>query len=133
MDNKNKIGKQKREKDYYLGVIKGDKGYEVYFINNSKDHIKSLIMNSPGTATFDDKPVVTSSAENKFENIKAKSYVFIEKLDPYYQSDFVTHYYFDIITEKEKINLSGSIGKRIGFMGVKIPILNKMGRIIYLH
>lgn len=126
-----RIGEKKKREKYYLGITRGKGAYKVYFINNSDNHIKSLIMKSPGMATIGDKPVTTSTKKKIIEDIEPRSYAYIESLGGYYQADFVTFYYFTITTEHEEIKLTGSIGKKIGFMGTKIPILNKMGRIIY--
>ena len=127
------IGEKKKREKYYLGIIRGKGAYKVYFINNSDNHIKSLTMKSPGMATFEDKPVTTSTKEKIIEDIEPRSYAYIEALGGYYQADFVTYYYFTLTTENEEKELSCSIGKRIGFMGTRIPILNKMGRIIYFR
>ena len=126
------VGEKKHKKKYYLAVTKEKMNYQVYFINNSNDCINKLILESPGMVTYDEKAVKTSTKNNIYEDIEPKSYKFIENINKYGYGDFVTYYYFEIITEKETINLTASLGKRIGFMGTKIPHLNKLGRIIYL-
>jgi len=84
--------------------------------------------------TYEDKAVKTSTNKNKiYEDVEPESYKFIESIDKYCHGDFVIYYYFEIITEKEKIEMTGSLGKRIGYMGTKIPYLNKVGKIIYLN
>lgn len=44
----------------------------------------------------------------------------------------VIYYYLEIIPEKDKIEMTGSLGKRFRYLGIKILQLNKLGRIIYL-
>lgn len=127
------IGKMKYNKKYCLAVINEKKSYNIYFINNSNNYIKKLILKSPGMVTYDDKAVKTSTKNKIYEDIESESYKFIESIGKYGHGDFVIYYYLEIITEKEKIEITGSLGKRIGYMGTKIPYLNKVGRIIYLN
>ena len=126
------VGEMKSKKKYYLAVTNEKERYKVYFINNSDDHIKELILKSPGMVTYDDTAVKTSTKNKVYEDIEPVSYKYIESINKIGHGDFTTYYYFKIVTDKGEFKVQGSLGKRIGFMGTKIPHLGKLGRIIYL-
>lgn len=126
-------GEMKKKRNYYLAVTKGKESYIVHFINNSDNHIKKLILKSPGMGTYGDTAFKTSTKKNVYKDIEPGSYKHIESISMIGHGDFNTYYYFKIITDEEELEVQGVLGKRVGFMGTKIPHLNKLGRIIYLR
>ena len=126
------VGEMKNKKKYYLAVTRGKESYIIYFINNSDNHIRELILKSPGMGTYGDTPFKTSTKKNVYTDIEPGSYKHIESISMISHGDFTTYYYFKILTDTEELEVQGALSKRIGFMGTRIPHLNKLGRIIYL-
>ena len=106
--------------------------HEVYFVNNSDEIIKSLEMNSGGYVTYDDDPVTLSSFGKNFGEIEPMGFTRIDSISPIYGLEGVNVYNLLITTETTQKEYSFTIGPGIGFMGNRIPIINKMGRRIYL-
>jgi len=119
-------------KNYFLGITKNTESwkYEIYFVNDSDVEINNLTMYSGGFTTMDDDQVNTSVIKCEFNFIKPKGYVLIDILDDF-DLEFVIYYNMEVLTAVGTEMLTFTIGKRIGFMGNLIPILNRMGRRVY--
>ena len=107
--------------------------HEIYFVNDSDEIIMSLEMSTGGIVTYDDDPVTLSSFEKKFGEVKPFGYIHIDSISPIYDLDSVNTYYLKVNTETKQEIYTFYIGPRIGFMGNKLPIINKWGRRILLE
>ncbi len=122
------------DKKYFIAIT-GDNetGYhEVYFVNDSDEKIISLEMGSGGFVTYDDDPVTLSSFDKTFGEVDPQGYVLIDSLSALSDLDSVNIYELKVTTGTTQEKYSFSIGPRIGFMGNKLPIINKWGRKIFL-
>ncbi len=89
-------------------------------------------MSGGGFVTFDDDPVTLSSFDKLFGEVEPFQYLRIDSLSPY-DLDGVNTYKLKITTETgQVIGHHFDIGPRVGFMGNKLPIINKFGRRIIL-
>ncbi len=123
----------KPNKKYFLAITRQYKNgrqtgyYDLFFVNDSDQMVKELILSSGGFCTADDEVIQTSVVEDIFIDIAPRSYVQIDVLDDY---DFESAIWFNmrVVTEELTEELQFSLGKSTGFMGNVIPIVNKMGR-----
>ncbi len=120
------------QEHYFIAITAGDGGYEVHFVNGTSEKVKSLEMSGGGFVTFDDDPVTLSSFDKSFGEVEPFQYLRIDSLSPY-DLDCVNSYELKITTETGQVTGHHFfIGPRIGFMGNKLPIINKYGRRIIL-
>ena len=122
----------KDKKKYFLAVTNTKENYKLYFINNSDNHIKELVLKLPGMTTFDAEIIKASNKDKVFKDIEPNSYIFIDDINKMDLKNFIDIYYFKIVTDKEILNLQGILKKRIDFTVTHIPHLDKQGKIIYL-
>ncbi len=117
---------------YFIAITAAGSGYELFFVNATSEKVNSLEVIAGGFITFDDDPVTLSTSVKSFGEVEPDQYISIDAVSPY-SLEGVSSYDLRITTESGQVlQRTFSIGPRIGFMGNRLPIINKFGQRIIL-